>query len=87
MKFLPVLLICILLSFVACNGKGGSSSSDPKVSSGDISSAQVANSYIQESKKQIPVSLQVKVDDLESLKQDGLATQEEVLELAQIFKE
>lgn len=87
MKLLPILLIFLLLSSVSCNGGGGSSSSDPKVSSGDISSAQVANAYIQESKKQIPVALQVKADDLESLKQDGLATQEEVLELAQIIKE
>lgn len=80
-------LIIFLLLLAACQGNGGSGTSDPRVSSGGVTSAQAANAYIQEAQSQIPPSLQLKRDDLESLKPDGLVTQEEALELAQIIKD
>lgn len=78
-------LLCLIF-LVSCNG-GGGSSSYPKVNSGDIASTQAANTYIQESQNRIPSYLQVKTYDLESLKAEGLVTQEEALELSQIIKD
>lgn len=80
------LLIASLVLLVSCNGGGGSSST-PKVNSGDVTTTQSANVYIQESQSQIPPSLRVKKEDLESLKSDSLVTQEEALELSQIITE
>lgn len=84
---MKIISLLTLLYLASCNGGGGGSSSEPKVNSGDIASTQAANAYIQESQNQIPSSLQVKTDDLESLKAEGLVTQEEASELSQIIKD
>lgn len=80
------LLIACLVLLVSCNGGGGSSST-PKVNAGDVTTTQSANVFIQESQNQIPPSLRVKKEDLESLKSESLVTQEEALELSQIITE
>lgn len=86
--FMKLLLLACLVLLVSCNGGGGGgSSSEPKVSAGDVTSTQNANIYIQESQNQIPPSLRVKKEDLESLKAESLVTQEEALELSQIITE
>ncbi len=75
------IILLVVFFLISCNGN--SSKSQGKVSSGSISSKQVASEFSRTVGAGLPPSLQLDTDELSELQSEGLITNEE----AQLIKE